>query len=98
MGVEDTAKRGFFSAKPSLKNRSTIFTLGNRGTVLTSDLEGPIIVPHAAQKGEQKVGFISRCFITRTQLLFCHSSLCICRLQNILSSIFAFISFKVFNG
>lgn len=54
MGVEDTAKRSFFSAKPSLKSRSTIFTLGNRGSVLTTDLEGPIIVPHAAQKGEQK--------------------------------------------
>jgi len=24
--------------------------------VLTSDLEGPIIVPHAAQKAEQRVG------------------------------------------
>lgn len=59
MGVEDTAKRSFFSAKPSLKNRSTIFTLGNRGSVLTTDLEGPIIVPHAAQKGEQKYPYES---------------------------------------
>ncbi|KAL7868495.1 hypothetical protein SRHO_G00098790 [Serrasalmus rhombeus] len=30
MGVEDTAKKGFFS-KPSLKSRNTIFTLGQRG-------------------------------------------------------------------
>jgi len=46
---------GFFSSKPVLKNRSTIFTLGNRGTVLTTELEEPIIVPHAAQKSEKKV-------------------------------------------
>ncbi|XP_067131774.1 vacuolar protein sorting-associated protein 52 homolog [Centruroides vittatus] len=59
MGVEDTAKRGIFSSKPSLKNRSTIFTLGNRGSVLTTDLESPIIVPHAAQKNETKYTFES---------------------------------------
>ncbi len=45
----------FFSAKPALKNRSTVFTVGNRGSVLNQDLEASIIVPHAAQKGEQKV-------------------------------------------
>jgi len=38
-----------------LKNRSTIFTLGSRGNVLTSELEEPVIVPHAAQKSEKKV-------------------------------------------
>lgn len=54
MGVEDTAKRGFFASKPTLKNRSTIFTLGNRGNILTHDLEAPIIVPHAAQKTEKR--------------------------------------------
>ncbi|CAH1787667.1 unnamed protein product [Owenia fusiformis] len=59
MGVEDTAKRGFFSSKPSLKNRSTIFTLGQRGVVLAADLEAPIIVPHAAQKNEAKHSFES---------------------------------------
>ncbi|XP_077986713.1 vacuolar protein sorting-associated protein 52 homolog [Glandiceps talaboti] len=57
MGVEDTAKRGFFSSKPSLKNRSTVFTLGNRGDILTTDLEGAILVPHAAHKSEQKYTF-----------------------------------------
>ena len=67
-----------FSSKPSLKNRSTIFTLGNRGNVLTSDLESPIIVPHAAQKGEKKVGgvnklylFISSCSATCMQKNLC---------------------------
>ena len=46
---------GFFSAKQSLKNRSTIFSLGNRGNVLAGELEEPIIVPHAAQKSEKRV-------------------------------------------
>jgi hypothetical protein len=55
MGAEDHAKRGFFSSKPQLKNRSTIFTVGNRGNILTSELEAPIIVPHAAQKSDKKV-------------------------------------------
>ncbi|XP_038135686.1 vacuolar protein sorting-associated protein 52 homolog [Cyprinodon tularosa] len=54
MGVEDTAKKGFFS-KPSLKNRNTIFTLGQRGTILSpAELEGPILVPHTAQRGESR--------------------------------------------
>ncbi|XP_056012756.1 vacuolar protein sorting-associated protein 52 homolog isoform X4 [Ostrea edulis] len=59
MGVEDTAKKSFFSSKPALKNRSTVFTLGSRGEVLTSRLEEPIIVPHAQQKSETKFNFES---------------------------------------
>uniref|UniRef100_A0A4W4E3D1 Vacuolar protein sorting-associated protein 52 homolog n=1 Tax=Electrophorus electricus TaxID=8005 RepID=A0A4W4E3D1_ELEEL len=44
MGVEDT---------PSLKSRNTIFTLGQRGAVLSpAELEGPILIPHAAQRGD----------------------------------------------
>ncbi|XP_077051695.1 vacuolar protein sorting-associated protein 52 homolog [Siphateles boraxobius] len=54
MGEEDTAKKGFFS-KPSLKSRNTIFTLGQRGEVLNpTELEGPILIPHAAQRGESR--------------------------------------------
>ncbi|XP_052440425.1 vacuolar protein sorting-associated protein 52 homolog isoform X2 [Carassius gibelio] len=54
MGVEDTAKKGFFS-KPSLKSRNTIFTLGQRGAVLSpGELEGPILIPHAAQRGDSR--------------------------------------------
>ncbi|XP_034948479.1 vacuolar protein sorting-associated protein 52 homolog [Chelonus insularis] len=49
MGVEDTASRGLFH-KSSLKNRGTVFSIGNRGDVLTSQLEQPIIVPHTASK------------------------------------------------
>ncbi|GFR04939.1 vacuolar protein sorting-associated protein 52 homolog [Trichonephila clavata] len=59
MGVEDTAKRSIFSSKPSLKNRSTVFTVGNRGNVLTTELESQIIVPHSAQKNETKYTFES---------------------------------------
>uniref|UniRef100_A0A673I917 Vacuolar protein sorting-associated protein 52 homolog n=1 Tax=Sinocyclocheilus rhinocerous TaxID=307959 RepID=A0A673I917_9TELE len=60
MGVEDTAKKdilqtaGFFS-KPSLKSRNTIFTVGQRGAVLSpAELEGPILIPHAAQRGDSR--------------------------------------------
>ena len=55
MGTEDVAKKGFFSSKATFKNRSTIFTLGNRDTVLTTELEDPIIVIPQAQKSEKKV-------------------------------------------
>ncbi|XP_032375724.1 vacuolar protein sorting-associated protein 52 homolog isoform X2 [Etheostoma spectabile] len=54
MGVEDTAKKSFFS-KPSLKSRNTIFTLGQRGGILSpTELEGPILVPHTAQRGDSR--------------------------------------------
>ncbi|XP_073700332.1 vacuolar protein sorting-associated protein 52 homolog [Garra rufa] len=54
MGVEDTAKKGFFS-KPSFKSRNTIFTVGQRGAVLSpAELEGPILIPHAAQRGDSR--------------------------------------------
>uniref|UniRef100_A0A452HW76 Vacuolar protein sorting-associated protein 52 homolog n=1 Tax=Gopherus agassizii TaxID=38772 RepID=A0A452HW76_9SAUR len=57
MGVEDTAKKDIL---PSLKNRNTIFTLGNRGSVIGgAELEGPIIVPHAAQKSDVRYPFES---------------------------------------
>ncbi|XP_065830309.1 vacuolar protein sorting-associated protein 52 homolog [Oscarella lobularis] len=60
MATEDTVKRGFFSAsRVPLKNRSTVFTLGDRACVLTTELEDPIIVPHAAAKSEKKFSFES---------------------------------------
>lgn len=36
-----------------------MFTLGSRGNILTTDLESPIIVPHAAQKADTKYNFES---------------------------------------
>lgn len=55
MGIEDTASRGSIFHKTSLKHKATVFTIGNRGEVLTTQLEAPIIVPHAAQKSAVKV-------------------------------------------
>uniref|UniRef100_A0A7N6BS97 Vacuolar protein sorting-associated protein 52 homolog n=1 Tax=Anabas testudineus TaxID=64144 RepID=A0A7N6BS97_ANATE len=59
MGVEDTAKKDIllkcFFSKPSLKSRNTIFTLGQRGAILSpTELEGPILVPHTAQRGDSR--------------------------------------------
>uniref|UniRef100_A0A8C3CPZ9 VPS52 subunit of GARP complex n=1 Tax=Cairina moschata TaxID=8855 RepID=A0A8C3CPZ9_CAIMO len=63
MGVEDTAKKDILppgGKRPSLKNRNTVFTLGNRGAVIgAAELEGPIIVPHAAQKSDVRYPFES---------------------------------------
>jgi tellurite resistance-related uncharacterized protein len=46
----DTASKGIFAKSTLLKNKSTVFTIGNRGDTLTSQLEAPIIVPHVQQK------------------------------------------------
>ncbi|KAG1696643.1 Vacuolar protein sorting-associated protein 52 [Nymphon striatum] len=48
-----------WSSKPILRNKSTVFTVGNRGDVLTTELESAIIVPHHAQKTEIKHSFES---------------------------------------
>ncbi|CAG9835071.1 unnamed protein product [Diabrotica balteata] len=48
MGIEDTATRGMFNK--SLKHKTTVFSIGNRGDVLAQQLEAPIIVPHAETK------------------------------------------------
>ncbi|KAJ6652467.1 hypothetical protein lerEdw1_011503 [Lerista edwardsae] len=46
--------------QPSLRNRNTVFTLGNRGSVIGgAELEGPIIVPHTAQKSDVRYPFES---------------------------------------
>ncbi|XP_055640876.1 vacuolar protein sorting-associated protein 52 homolog [Toxorhynchites rutilus septentrionalis] len=50
MGLEDTVTRSIFSKTSSLKNKSTVFSIGDRGDVLNQQLEAPIIVPHAQQK------------------------------------------------
>lgn len=50
MGIEDTANRGIFTKSTALKNKSTVFTIGNRGDILNQQLEAPILVPHAQLK------------------------------------------------
>lgn len=56
MAADDTAKTktSIFSGKTSMKNRSSVFTLGERANLLTNDLEAPLIVPHTAQKSDLK--------------------------------------------
>jgi len=56
MASDDTnkTKTSFFTGKQTLKNRATIFTLGNRGNLLTTDLESSLIIPHVASKSETK--------------------------------------------
>ncbi|KAL0102564.1 hypothetical protein PUN28_018096 [Cardiocondyla obscurior] len=49
MGIEDTASRGIFH-KTTLKHKGTVFSIDNRGQVLSSQLEAPIIVPHTVSK------------------------------------------------
>ncbi|XP_026292867.1 vacuolar protein sorting-associated protein 52 homolog [Frankliniella occidentalis] len=57
MGIEETGSRGLFYKTP-LKNKSTVFTIGSRGDVLSPEgLEAPIIVPHAAQKCDARYPF-----------------------------------------
>ncbi|XP_040180900.1 vacuolar protein sorting-associated protein 52 homolog [Rana temporaria] len=59
MGIEDTAKKGFFS-KPTLRSKNTVFTVGNRAAIISpTELEGPIIVPHTAQKSDVRYPFES---------------------------------------
>lgn len=52
MGADDTAKKGFFKSAP--KSRATVFTLGSRDVVLTTEIEDPIIVVPHAQKAERR--------------------------------------------
>lgn len=57
MGIEDTASKGLFAKTTSLKNKSTVFTIGNRGDILKSELEAPIIFPHNQQQQKAKYPF-----------------------------------------
>lgn len=50
MGIEDNVSKGLFAKTTSLRNKSTIFTIGKRGEILNQQLEAPIIVPHAQMK------------------------------------------------
>uniref|UniRef100_A0A7N6F9Z6 Vacuolar protein sorting-associated protein 52 homolog n=1 Tax=Anabas testudineus TaxID=64144 RepID=A0A7N6F9Z6_ANATE len=55
MGVEDTAKKDILLKCVCVCSRNTIFTLGQRGAILSpTELEGPILVPHTAQRGDSR--------------------------------------------
>ena len=53
LGSEESQTKGFFF-KPSLKNKSTVFSVGVRDEVLSGELEAPIIVPHAGQNKDTR--------------------------------------------
>lgn len=53
LGVDDSQPKGFFS-KPSIKSKGSVFSMGQRGEVLSTDLEGPILVPHTLEKNSTK--------------------------------------------
>jgi len=56
MGIEDSTSRGVgLFQRGNFKNKATVFTFGNRGDIVGSQLEAPILVPHAAQKTTVKV-------------------------------------------
>ncbi|CAI5453991.1 unnamed protein product [Caenorhabditis angaria] len=61
VGAIDTAKSsgisGFFAAKPQVRNRATVFSIGQRNGVLQSDFLGALIVPHAAAQNNQSFQF-----------------------------------------
>ena len=49
LGEDDSQPKGFFS-KPSIKSKASVFSMGQRGQVLTTDFEAPILVPHTLEK------------------------------------------------
>lgn len=55
MGFEDTAKQSIFSKTTALRNKSTIFTIGNRGDILNQQLEAPILIPHSQVKNRVSI-------------------------------------------
>lgn len=54
LGASESSNRGFFS-KSSLKQKNTVFTIGNRGDILNNQLEAPVIIPHSAHQHETRV-------------------------------------------
>ncbi|MCP9265091.1 Vacuolar protein sorting-associated protein 52-like [Dirofilaria immitis] len=58
LGVENAVKtNSIFSLKSQMRNRATVFSLGNRDSLLSSDLMSPLIVPHAAQQANERFQF-----------------------------------------
>jgi len=57
LGVDETQKRSLF-AKPTMKTRSAVFTLGSRGGLL-AEVEAPILVPHAAADNKMRYPYES---------------------------------------
>ena len=47
--------KGFFMSKPNMKTKASVFSMGQRSEVLSTDLEAPILVPHALEKTSTRV-------------------------------------------
>ena len=58
LGADDTIKGGgsFFSLKPQARSRATVFSLGKRHNLLSTDLMAPLIIPHVATQANETVG------------------------------------------
>ena len=57
MGVDDAQPKSFFSRSHTTSNKppkASVFSMGARGEVVTSELEAPILVPHAFEKSGTK--------------------------------------------
>lgn len=63
LGAEDVTKSSaigsLFGAKPQVRNRATVFSLGQRQMLLTDDFLAPLIIPHAAKEANEKFQFES---------------------------------------
>lgn len=64
LGNIDSAKSGglsglFSSKQPVVRNKATVFSIGNRHQILSEDFLGALIVPHAATQSSQAVRMVS---------------------------------------
>ena len=56
MGVDDSQPKSFFRSHSTSHKapKASVFSMGQRGDVVTSELEAPILVPHALEKSLTK--------------------------------------------
>ncbi|KAI6226931.1 Vacuolar protein sorting-associated protein 52-like protein [Aphelenchoides besseyi] len=68
LGAEDVAKMGYanipnisniFSSKPHTRSRATVFSLGGRESLVSTDFLTPLIVPSSAQQAGEQFQFES---------------------------------------
>ncbi|TPX48681.1 hypothetical protein SeMB42_g02918 [Synchytrium endobioticum] len=57
IGYEESVKKGLFSGKLALKDKTNVFTLGDRLHVLTNPPDSGIILPHIAENSNLRYPF-----------------------------------------
>ena len=58
MGLDDSQPKGFFSRASTAKtSKASVFSMGQRDEVLKSDLDAPILIPHALEKSSTKCSY-----------------------------------------